>query len=346
MQKPQHLKPWDKIATVSLSRWWPWACPERYFAGKKQLEETFGVEVVEMPHTMKDPDRIYQHPEKRAEDLMMAFADTSIKWIISTIGWEESIRLLPFIDLDIIRNNPKVFMGYSDTTISHFMCYQAGLVSFYGPSIMAWFGENGGLFPYMTDSVHKTVFSPETIGTIRPNTDGWTNERLPWEDPANQKKKRTLQPNTPWRRLQWSWIRQWQLLGWCIDVFPFLVGTSLWPDITKRKDKILFLEPSEEKISEQTFERIIRNLWSQGILHAINGIIVWRSQMDEETKEQKNYDDYLLKIVRDECWLSDLPIVTNMDFGHTDPMMVLPIGITAELNCDTQTFRITESACS
>ena len=106
--KPQRLSKGDKVATVSLS--WGGAGDEdllwRYNLGKKRLEEQFGLEVVEMPNTLKGSDYLYEHPEKRAEDLLAAFSDSSIKAIFSCIGGDESVRMLPYIDFDIIKNNP------------------------------------------------------------------------------------------------------------------------------------------------------------------------------------------------------------------------------------------------
>ena len=107
---------------------------------------------------MRDAVYLSKNPKARADDLMAAFADETIEGIISTIGGEDSIRTLPYLDLDLIRNNPKVFMGFSDTTISHAVCFKTGLVSFYGPSFMAGFAENCGMFPYMVDSVRHTLF--------------------------------------------------------------------------------------------------------------------------------------------------------------------------------------------
>ena len=165
MLKPPKLHPGDKVAVVSPSWGGPGAIPHRYQAGKQQLETEFGVTVVEMPHALADPAWIARNPQARAADLMAAFADPSIRAIIASIGGEDSIRTLPYTDLKVIRANPKIFMGYSDTLITHFACLKAGVVSFYGPAIMAGFGENGGLFPYMVDSVRRTLFSaaPTTI---------------------------------------------------------------------------------------------------------------------------------------------------------------------------------------
>jgi muramoyltetrapeptide carboxypeptidase LdcA involved in peptidoglycan recycling len=91
---------------------------------------------------------LYNHPEKRAEDLMMAFKKPSIKTIFSCIGGDESVRILPYIDYEVIKNNPKIFVGYFDTTVTHFICLKAGVSSFYGPSILAEFVENVEMFDY------------------------------------------------------------------------------------------------------------------------------------------------------------------------------------------------------
>ena len=90
---------------------------------------------------------------------------------------------------------------------------------------------------------------------------------------------------------------------------------------------------------------IIRNLWSQGILHVISGILFWRSQLNYETNTQINYDETILNIVNHELWLSDLPIITNMDFWHTDPMMTIPLWCKLKIDCDKKSITFLESAC-
>lgn len=97
---------------------------------------TVGLTVVETPHALRDPEWISRHPQARADDLMQAFADSSIKAIFSMIGGDDSLRILPYLDLDVIRSNPKIFMGFSDTTVTHFACWKAGLSSFLWPFIL------------------------------------------------------------------------------------------------------------------------------------------------------------------------------------------------------------------
>jgi muramoyltetrapeptide carboxypeptidase LdcA involved in peptidoglycan recycling len=344
MIKPKKLQAGDRVATVTLSWGGPGTFPHRYEAGKRQLEAEFGLTVVEMGHTLREDEWLHHHPEARAQDLMDAFADPSIKAIISTIGGDDSIRLLPFFDLDVIASNPKVFMGYSDTTITHLACLKAGLVSFYGPAIMAGFGENVDMFPHMVDSVRQTIFSSAPIGRVEPNTDGWTVEHLDWADPENQLRKRKLCPSTGWKFIQGQGVRQGRLIGGCIEVLDWLRGTAYWPDAETWQEAILFLETSEEAPPPSTVKYILRTYGAMGILEGLSGILFGRPGGQVPPERFGEYDEVLRQVVTEEEGLSDLPIVTHMDFGHTDPMFVIPYGLRAEIDCHTQQFTILENA--
>lgn len=346
MQKPRKLKSGDKVAAVTLSWAGPGSFPQRYLIGKRQLEDEFGLQVVEMPYALKDPEWIAKNPEARAEDLMMAFSDSSVAGIISTIGGEDSIRLLPFIDLEVIRSNPKVFLGYSDTTVTHFACYKAGLVSFYGPAIMAGFAENQGLFPYMAASVDKMLFCAEPVGVIQPNTEGWTVEHLDWAISENRLRKRRLNPPEPWRFLQGEGITNGQLIGGCLEVMEFLRGTSIFPDASAWRRAILFLETSEEAPSPTVLRRALRTYAAMGILQNLSGILFGRPGGQIPPSDFVEYEKVLLQVVSEEEGLTQLPIITRMDFGHTDPMLVLPYGVCAQIDCERKQFTILESAVS
>ena len=346
MIKPPRLHPGDRIAAVSLSWGGPAAFPHRYQAGVRQLEAEFGLTVVEMPHTLKNTDWLARHPEARAADLMEAFWDPAIQGIISTIGGEDSMRLLPFLDLGVIRDSPKVFLGCSDTTISHLVCFQAGLLSSYGPAIMAGFGENGGMFPYMVDSVRRALFCSEPMGEIRPNRDGWTVEYLDWAEPANQARRRALNSSGGWRFLQGEGVHRGHLLGGCIEVFDWTRGTELWPGPDRWQAAILFLETSEEAPSPAVVRCTLRAWAATGVLKRLSGILFGRPGGDVAVEQFTAYDQAILQVVRHEEGLADLPVVTGMDFGHTDPMFVLPYGVQAEIDCASQRFSILESAVS
>jgi muramoyltetrapeptide carboxypeptidase LdcA involved in peptidoglycan recycling len=252
--KPKALKQGDKVATISLSWGGAGEVPHRYQTGKRQLEDNFGLTVVETKHALKSADWLYKNPKTRAEDLMEAFSDNSIKAIFSNIGGEDSIRILPFIDLSVIRKNPKIFLGFSDSTITHLTCYKAGLTSFYGTSILVGFAENGGMFPYQIDDIKRTLFSSKPIGQISPNMDGWTSERLEWTDISLSNQKRKLVESNAWIFLQGTCKVQGKLIGGCVDVLEFLKSTEYWFEPGDWEDSILFLETSEVMMPPMNFK--------------------------------------------------------------------------------------------
>jgi len=338
--KPPMLKRGDKIATVSLS--WGGAGDKeilwRYNQGKRRLQEEFGLKVVEMENTLKGSYYLYNHPEKRAEDFMNAFKDKSIKGIFSCIGGNESVRMLPFIDFDIIKENPKVFIGYSDTTVAHMICLKAGISSFYGPAILSEFAENIEMFDYTRYWVDKVLFNREEIGEVQASTI-WTSEHLPWEEENKNIGRRTNEFEGI-EVLQGNGKVKGTLIGGCIEVLEMLKGTEIWPEVDMWKESILFLETSEDTPSPEYFEYWIRNYGSQGILEKINGIIFGKPY---DNKYYEEYKNVINKVIREELSLKDLPIMYNMNFGHTAPMMIIPYGALAEIDCDNKKFSILES---
>jgi muramoyltetrapeptide carboxypeptidase LdcA involved in peptidoglycan recycling len=339
LMKPKKLQPGDRVATVSPSwggagdpglRW-------RYEQGVKRLEEVFGLDVIPMPNSLKGSDYLYQNPQARAEDLMTAFKDESIKGIFANIGGEDSIRLLPYIDFDVIRENPKVFMGYSDVTVSHLFCHKAGVSSFYGPAILTDFAENVEMDPYTIEMVKRTLFSNERIGEIQP-AQAWTSERLEWIE-ENKNIRRTMQENQGYELLQGSGIARGHLIGGCIEVLEFAKGTELWPDKRCWNDSVLFFETSEDKPDPNLIKYWLRNYAVQGILQEANGLIFAKPQDETYYNEYKQ----VIQTVMKEFQLEDLPILYNLNFGHTEPKFILPYGAMAEINCEQRTFSIIDS---
>lgn len=336
--KPKVLQPGDKVATVSLS-WGGAGEPSirwRYDLGVKRLQEVFGLEVTAMPNSLKGSDFVYENPKARAEDLMAAFRDSSIKAIISNIGGSESIRLLPYIDFNVIRDNPKIFMGYSDATITHLFCLKAGLSSFYGPAILTEFAENGEMHDHTVNSIKRTLMSSEPIGEIFPSPE-WTSERVPWENGYTEE-KRKMHPDRGYELLSGSGKVQGRLIGGCIEVLEFAKGTEIWPKQELWDGAILFFETSEDHPYPDYIVYWLRNYAAQGILQRAAGMIFAKPK-DEKYYEE--YKDAILTVLR-EYNLEQLPILYNLGFGHTDPMFVVPYGALAEIDCERKAFAILE----
>ena len=341
--KPRKLIPGDKVAIISPS--WAGAdvFPERYLAGKKQMEEEFGLIAIEAPNSMISAQENAENPKKRAEDINWAVKNEEIKAIIPVIGGDDAVRLLPFLDYNAIRNNPKILLGYSDGTVLHLAFLYAGVASVYGPAIMAGgFAENGGMFEYFKNSVRKTLFSTEIIGKIEPNMNGWTDEELSWKNPNNQSIKRKLKKSTGRKILQGNGKVRGHLFGGCMEVLEMLKGTPVWPKKDFFDNAILFLETSEEAPSMDYVVRLLRNYAATGILERINGIIIGRGANLPEN-EMDRYDKAFLQVVQKECHLN-IPVISQMDFGHTDPMFLIPYGAQAEIDASNGDFTILENA--
>lgn len=341
MIKPEKLHRGDKIAIVSLS--WGGLGDEdlihKYHIAKERLEKDFGLEVITMPHALAGSAFVYEYPELRAKDLMDAFRDPSVKGIFSAIGGDDSVRILPYIDYEVIKTHPKIFMGYSDTTISHFIMNKAGVVSYYGPSIMAEFGEYGKMFDYTRDAVQNILFKDSRNHLVL-SSDIWSNEFLPWKEENIQKRRKTLPETHHYEVLSGKGIIKGQLLGGCIDVFPMIVGTPIWPSADEWKGKILLLETSEEKPSPDYLKYWLRNLGAQGILQSINGILVGKPQDEKFYEEYKEI--YLMVLHEFRC--EHLPVLYNVNIGHAVPIGILPLGIEYEIDLDQKTIRFLESA--
>lgn len=338
--KPNKLQPGDTIAAITLSWGGAGLFPYRYEAGKKRLQEVFGLNVIETNTALRDPLWIHQNPRLRALDLMEAFKNPNIKGIFSIIGGNDSIRILPFIDYDIIKNNPKIFMGFSDSTITHFMCVKAGIQSFYGPAIMTAFAENVAMHPSTVAGVNKALFSDAPIGLLQECSEGWTNQFSNWDDMANQQIARTLHAPEKWRFLQGRGKASGHLLGGCIEVLQTIIGTELWPALTEWDNTILFIESSEEGLQPAQLERFLHNLATQKILQRLRGLLFSKPGGHQLTANDfGKYDDSIKKVLQ-EFDLTHLPVVTRMDFGHTDPMLTLPYGAELEIDCDHERLTI------
>lgn len=332
LQQPQALTRGDKIAVVSPSWGGPATFSHRYEAGKQFVETAFGVQLIEMPNALAPADWIDQNPKARADDLMEAFSDPSIAGIIASIGGDDAIRLMPHIDLSAIRDNPKVFVGYSDTTALHFACLKAGVGSFHGPTIMSGFAENGGMSDTSKTGFHSATFLAEPLGVLPSAIEGWTVEHLAWSDPENQQKSRQRIPSNGLRCIRGSGTATGRLIGGCAEVLEMLKGTPWWPPLDYWDGAILFYETSEEAPPDGLVLRWMRNFAAQGILARISGMILGRpggSMSDEQRLAQERA---ILRAL-DEQGLHDLPVIADLDIGHTDPILTLPYGATARIEC-------------
>lgn len=338
--RPARLKAGDTVAVLSTSWGGPHAFPAVYEAGVAALEQ-LGLVVREYPGTRRPDVELRADPQGRAADLNAAFSDPSIAGIISSIGGDDSARILPFLDADAIRDNPKVFMGYSDTTTQLLFANQLGLVTFNGSAVMAGFAQSRN-FPEFTAHVRSILFEPTETYDYTPFPH-WVERYESWEQGDDPTAVGELRSDGEWRFLNGDGPVSGPLAGGCIEVLEFLKGSRFWPAEQWWTDRILFLETSEEKPSVEQVRYWLFNYGVQGLFDRLNGLMIGRPR-DYTDDEKQALDEAVHSVVVDEFGASDLVIATNLDFGHTDPQWILPLGVVAELDPDVRTFRLLEPA--
>lgn len=334
--KPPKLNPGDKIATVSLS-WGIAGEPDvrwRYDLAVKRLKDNFELDCVAAPNSMRGEKYLKENAEARAEDLMWAFANQEIKGIIANIGGNDSIRIFPYIDYDMIRNNPKVFIGYSDIMNVHLMCLKAGLSTFYGANLLTSFGEPYGLPLYTKNHFIKALFNSEPIGVID-SPDSFCC--IP-HDYKNESAVNTYNLCRKYEKLQGRGIVRGRLLGGHTGIAE-IDHISLFSPFEETDNIILFVEDIIEYVSPDAFAEFFIWLNKKSVMQNVKGMVIGRFN---EYPENHDYKNALLKAMK-ELDLPDLPILYNLPFGHTSPICVLPYGATSEINCDNGTFSILES---
>lgn len=337
--RPPRLRAGDRVAIVAPSQSLAGVYPRVYAAGLRTLRETFGLEVVEFPSTRFEPEYSYRHPEARAADLDAAFADDSIAAILALIGGTDSIRLLPHLDLEAAVRHPKVVMGYSDSGTMLTAYARTGVVTFTGPSVMAGFAQVPN-FPELERHIRDVLFEPAPSYDYAPYPQ-WTGEYPNWHRQAGHEVG-ALHPHGGWRWLQGSEAVEGRLFGGCVETLQFLRGTDYWPDARFFDGRILYLETSEEKPPVSYTEYWLRSFGVQGGLDSLAGLLVGRPR-DYTPAESEELDDVVVQVLG-EFGRDDLPVVSGLDFGHTDPQWILPNNVLARIDPGARSIALREPA--
>lgn len=333
--KPRSLKAGDNIALISISggRGGDADMISRLYEGKRRLEEIYHLNILMTPNALMGSDYLYKHPEARGADLMWAIKNKDVHGIICIMGGDDSYRVLPFIDLNAIHENPKIFMGYSDITSWTTVFAMAGVVSFYGPNILTPIAQPVKLDSYTKLAIEKSLFHKDIIGEIKP-CDAYTN--IEWK-PISESEI-SWRKNTGYKILQGKGKARGRLFGGCGAPLRQIMGTKYFPKPEFFKECILFLEIGSPYGSALAGLHELRALDAAGVFKDANGLIV--NQLNEEE------EGVLLKFFKYEANREDLIVLENVDFSHRTPMTVIPVGIMAEIDCDTVSFQIIEPCVS
>lgn len=313
--------------------------------GTKRLKD-FGLNVTFMPHALKGIEYVQSHPAQRAADLLQAFGDPNIDMILCAIGGDDTYKLLPYLfENDELASavTDKVFLGFSDTTINHFMLHKLGLKTFYGQSFLADICElSNEMLPY-TKSYFEELIKCETIREVRPS-DIWYEGRETYGTDQIGVPLRAY-PDHGFELLQGNSVFSGKILGGCIDsMYDMFDGEryadmptlckryGLFPSKEDWSGRILLLESSEEKMPPSRYAEAVALLRETGVFDVASGVLVGKPMDETYAKEYK-------QILAEGVGNPNLPIVCNVNVGHAQPRCIIPFGVEATVDTNSQVIR-------
>ncbi|MBR4083631.1 MAG: LD-carboxypeptidase [Lachnospiraceae bacterium] len=337
MIKPPKLNIGDTIATISPA----WGCAGdedihwKYELGVKRLEE-LGLHVVTAPNSLKGTEYLAQHPEARAEDVMWAFENREVKAIITNIGGNDSHKLLPYLNPETIRKNPKIFCGYSDVMNLHLYCYQLGLSTFYGPNLLTTVAEAGDWHTYSKEWFQKVFFQEEVIGEIPPSAD-WSYDVHDYTNPQHMRQYRI---NEGYERIQGKGVVRGRLFGGHGGLMEYDSESSIVLSKADFTNTILFFEDIPEFCDVEYMGNFFDWLGENNYLQVLKGVIIGKMCTEASFTP---YAEVIRRVVSGKYGLQDMPIMYGMNFGHASPICILPYGAEAELDIENLRLSILES---
>ncbi|MFT4445471.1 S66 family peptidase [Parvimonas sp. G1967] len=309
----------------------------------------YGIEVEFLPNSKKGIDFIKNNPKERAKDLINAFKDDSIDMILCAIGGDDTYRLLPYLfensELEKVAKQ-KIFLGFSDTTMNHFMLNKVGIKTFYGQAFLPDVCElSNEMLPY-SKHFFEELINTGKIKEIYPS-DVWYTEREDFSEKAIGISMEEHH-NGGFELLRGDSKFEGKILGGCLDSIFNIFDTpryedsvylckkyDLFPSLNEWENKILLLETSEGKPKPELFRKMILKLQEYGIFDVISGLIIGKPQNEEYYEEYK-------QILLDEIKNQDLSIVYNINVGHSTPRCIIPFGVDAKVDVEKQIIEFKE----
>lgn len=332
MPKPEYPakpSPGDRVAVLSPSAGLPALFPQPFELGLRRLTEDFGLVPVEYPTTRL----MGASPRERAADIHAAFADPQIKAVFTSIGGDDQIRVLRYLDRELIAANPKPFFAWSDNTNVLAWLWNTGIVGYYGGAVMAEFGRPVAMHPLSEGALRAAVFgSGEEYELTSPGETQYTTGR--WEDPATFESPPVMESAGGWLWHNAERVVEGVSWGGCLEIVGWLMmaGREILP-VQEYAGCVLFLETSEEMPSAEEVYRTLRSMGERGLLEQFPALLMgrpqtWSFDAPLSAGERDGYAaaqrEAVLRALGE--YAPATLAVFDVDLGHTDPRIVMPYG--------------------
>lgn len=331
------LKKGDKVAILSPSFAAPGVWPHVYQLGLERLQTIFRLEPVEFPTTA----RVGASVEDRTKDLIDAFSQPDIKGVIASLGGDDQVTYIKNVPKDVFLQNPKPYFGYSDSTHFAHHLWECGVPSFYGGMIFTQFAMQHAMNDFTVRYLKAALFETGEIELTASDT--FTDTDLDWADTSLLNQPRPSEPNDGWH---WDGHISTSGISWggCLESLDEMLRHGIKiPSLEQFENIIFFTETSEEIPSPDYVHRVLRAFGERGILSRVKGVLVgrpkaWNLQNQTSPKEKEVYKkkqaETILKTIR--TYNPTVPVIQNMDFGHTEPQICLPFGGKIRIESESQ----------
>ncbi|WP_405596456.1 LD-carboxypeptidase [Streptomyces sp. NBC_01410] len=326
---PPKPRPGDRIAVISPSSGLPGLLPLPYELGLQRLEKDFGLMPVEFPATRK----MGSTPQERADDIHAAFKDPSIRAVMASIGGDDQITVLPLLDRELIRDNPKPFFGFSDNTNLLAWLWNTGIVGYHGASVMTELGRPGAMASLTAESLRAALFTSGPY-ELRP-AERFGDVDRDWADPATFTAEPETRPGSGW---SWygpqqvvegrSWGGNLEILSWLL-----MADREILADPSGYEGCVLFLETSEELPRADEVFWILRNMGERSLLRQFPALLMGRpktwsfAQPNDPAAAARYASEQREAVLRAlAAYAPRTMAVFDVDLGHTDPQLVIPYG--------------------
>ncbi|MEO8889583.1 MAG: S66 peptidase family protein [Jatrophihabitantaceae bacterium] len=326
--QPPKAKPGDRIAVLSPSFAAPGAFPAVHEQAMRRLTELTGLVPMEYPTTRQ----LGASPEARASDINAAFSHPKVRAILSTIGGDDQIQVIPHLDAELARTDPKPFLGYSDNTNLHNWLWANGIASFYGGSSQVQLGPGPHVDRIHAASLRAALITGESLELVDPGESEDVGVR--WDDPRALTSFGEREATEPWK---WSGPRRsvtGRSWGGCVEVIEWMLTAGRFPispDVLA--GGVLLLETSEELLPAQNVGWIVRSLGERGLINAVDAVLVARppvsdfvTQPDEAERARLRAEQATVVIDVISSYNEQAVVCVGIPFGHTRPQWILPHG--------------------
>ena len=327
---PAKPRPGDKVA-VALARGGgvgdvPGAARARACAGSRRSTASRS--------SSTPPPAVISPPAARAADVNAAFADPEITAIVASIGGNDQIKILRHLDAEVIAANPKPFFGVSDNTNLHNYLWNLGIVSYYGGAVMVELGRAGSINPHTAEAFRAALFGDGWYD-LRP-AETFTDINRDWADPANLELEPEMLPGTGWAVARRLAAGRGPALGRLPRDRRLQPPGRALPRAGRRGVRRVRAVPRDDRGAA---DRAVRRRGADvpGRARACSsasarcswaGPKAWSFEHPNGPAERQAYVDAQHEAVLGAMaeYSPDVPVVLDVDFGHTDPQLVMPNG--------------------